>query len=79
MVEPMAKKTAPAADEPTPGGRRTAPVQVLKDVARMIAVVATHDGVSQADLVDPWIRQRAIMEYKRVSREIGREIEGFAE
>ena len=72
----MAKKK----DEPAPsGGRRTAPVQVMKDIARMIAVVATHDGVSQADLVDPWIRQRAIMEYKRVSREMGREIEGLSE
>lgn len=76
MDATMAKQKNPQPTEP--GGRRTAPVQVMKDIARWVAVVATHDGVTQADLLDPWLRQRALTEYQRVQREMGREIEGLS-
>lgn len=55
--------------------RKTAPVQVKKDVARWVAVVATHDGITQADLLDPVLRHWAITNYRRVLREMGKEIE----
>lgn len=73
-------KTGP--DRPDPekedrSGRKSAPVQVKKDLAKMVAIIATHDDVTQADLLDPVLRQWAITNYRRVMREIGKEIEGM--
>lgn len=70
----MAKKPNPAPKEDR-SNRKTAPVQVKKDVARWVAVVATHDGVTQADLLDPVLRQWALTNYRRVLGEMGRELD----
>jgi hypothetical protein len=56
------------------GGRRTAPVQVEKDLARMAAVIASHRGITQADLCSPVLRPFLIAQYRLVQQEIGREL-----
>jgi hypothetical protein len=55
-------------------GRNTAPVQVEKDLARMAAVVASHDGITQAALVSPILRPFLLAQYARVQEAIRREI-----
>ena len=55
-------------------GRKTAPVQVAKDLARMAAVVASHDGITQADLISPLLRPFLTAEYKRVQEQIQQEL-----
>jgi hypothetical protein len=52
------------------GGRRTAPVQVDKELARMIAVIASHDGITQADLLNDHLRPFVKMHYERVQQQI---------
>lgn len=69
---------ATVAKEPKPkpksgddrSNRRTAPVQVEKDLARMAAVIASHDGITQSDLVAPVLRPFLRMHYERVQKEI---------
>lgn len=38
--------------------RETAPVQVRRDLAKMLVVIAAHRDVKIADVLDPVIRQR---------------------
>lgn len=76
MGTPKKPDPAPKDDR---GNRKAAPVQVKKDLARWIAVIATHDGITQADLLDPWLRQRVLTEYQRVQREMGKEIAALGE
>ena len=55
-------------------GRKTAPVQVPKELARMLGQIAAHDEVSQGELLDPLIRQWIVTQYERVMREMGQEL-----
>lgn len=68
----MAKKESKPA-----GGRRTAPIQVDKDLARMIAVIASHDGTTQADVVSAHLRPFVLMHYDRVQKAIEAELKGL--
>ena len=54
--------------------RRTAPIQVEKDLAKMAATIASHDGISQAALISPQIRQFLKTQYERVQREISAQL-----
>ena len=54
--------------------RNTAPVQVEKDLARMAAVVAQFDGITQSLLVSPILRPFLEVEYDRVQKAIQREL-----
>ena len=72
IMSPKKKEPAPKEDR---SNRKTAPVQVKKDLARWVAVVATHRGITQADLLDPWLRQRVLTEYRLVTQEMGQEID----
>ena len=60
-------------------GRRTAPIQVEKELARMAAVIASHDGITQAELVSPVLRQFLRTHYERVQKEIQENIKKMAE
>ena len=55
--------------------RRTAAVQIEKDLARMIAVIASHDGITQSDLVSAHLRPFILTHYERVQQAIQKEIE----
>lgn len=55
-------------------GRTTAPIQVPKDLARMAAVVAQFDGITQADLVGPVLRPFLLAQYARVQEAIRQEL-----
>jgi hypothetical protein len=54
-------RTAVAKKRPSEKGedrsnRKTAPIQVEKELARIAATVASHRGITQADLLSPVIR-----------------------
>lgn len=72
----MAEKRKEVAklDDKNREGRNTAPIQVEKDLARMAAVIASHDGITQAKLVSPIIRQFLEVEYDRVQKQIREEL-----
>lgn len=55
--------------------RKTAPIQVDKDLARMAAVIASHRGITQAKLVSPHLRPYLIGLYQEVQEEIAAELE----
>lgn len=65
---PTKKKTEAAPE------RRTAAIQIDKDLARMAAVIASHRRTSQAELVSPVLRQFLEAQYAVVSAEIQREV-----
>jgi hypothetical protein len=65
----VAKQKPDDVDKPT-GGRKTAPVQIEKELARMAAVIASHDGITQAELLSPVIRGFLRGQYERVQKEI---------
>lgn len=54
--------------------RKTAAIQIEKDLARMAAVIASHRRMSQADLVSPVLRQFLTAQYAVVSAEIQKEV-----
>lgn len=56
--------------------RRTAAIQIDKDLARMAAVIASHRRISQSDLVSPVLRQFLEAQYALVSAEIQKEVKG---
>lgn len=75
MSTVMAKKkpTKPevGSNEPAKGGgRKTAPIQVEKQLARWAAVIAAHDGTTQSDLVSPVLKPFLKLHYERVQKEI---------
>ena len=72
MSTTMSKKKSGEADDRS--GRRTAPIQVEKDLARMAAVIASHDGITQADLVSPVLRPFLLGQYARVKQAIDNEL-----
>jgi hypothetical protein len=55
--------------------RRTAPVQVEKELARMVAVIASHRGISQSDFLSPFIKQYVITNYRQVRGAMGKELD----
>jgi hypothetical protein len=61
--------------EPKKGDRRTAAVQVDKDLARMAAVVASYDGITQGDLCSPVLRPFLEAEFARVQEAMRRDVE----
>lgn len=52
------------------GGRKTAPVQIDRELARMAAVIAAHDDTTLSDLLKPVLAPFIRMHYERVQREI---------
>lgn len=61
------KKNQPKDDR---SGRQTAPVQLPKELARMVATIASHDGISQGELITPILYGPIKMHYERVLREM---------
>lgn len=51
-------------------GRKSAPVQIEKDLARMAALIAAHDEITLSDLLSPVLRQFIRTNYERVQKEI---------
>lgn len=69
----VAKKPEPKDDR---AGRRTAAIQIEKDLARMAAVIASHRGITQSDLCSPVLRDYLTLQYRLVKEEIDRELKG---
>lgn len=57
--------------------RKSAPIQVDKEIARRVAVIATHMGITQSEFVTPYIRQYVNTHYRKVVSEMGDEAEGL--
>lgn len=53
--------------------RRTAPVQIDRELARRAAVVATHMGITQSELLSPRLAQFINTMYRKVVSEMGDE------
>jgi CHASE3 domain sensor protein len=75
----VAKKPKDEKEKDDRRGRRTAPVQVDKDLARMCAVIASHDGVNQADVLRDVLRPFLEANYKRVQQAIEAELKARRE
>lgn len=70
------KKPATGANEGKESrGRRTAPIQVEKELARMVAVIASHRGIGQSDVVSAHLRPFLLAQYELVRQEIQRELD----
>lgn len=54
--------------------RKTAPVQIDAELARMAAVIAAHDKKNIADIISPLVRQWLLTNYERVQKEIQQRI-----
>lgn len=59
--------------------RKTASVQVDADISRMIAVVASHQRKSQAELISLVLRKFIVPLYAKVSVEIQQEMKSAEE
>jgi hypothetical protein len=71
MGPPVMAKEKPKKVADDRSGRKTAPVQIDKDLAQMLATIATHEQTTQASLLTPLIRQWIITNYERVQKEMG--------
>ena len=66
----MARKKPQAGATDDRSGRKTAPIQVEKELARMAAVIAAHRGVTMAEVISPLIRQWLVTNYDMVQKEM---------
>ncbi len=76
MVATMAKKPEVSAEVGAGRTRKSAPIQVERDLARMAAVIASHDGITQSDLISPHLRPFLLTHYRRVQQAIHAELKG---
>lgn len=72
-METMMAKSQPASKEDR-SARKTAAVQIEKDLARMAAVIASHRGVTQSEVCSPVLRPHLLTQYRLVQEEISREL-----
>jgi hypothetical protein len=70
-----AKKPVESGELRDKRNRKSAPVQVDIDLARMIGVISTHDGITQAELISDHLRPFVLTNYARVQRQIGEELD----
>ena len=70
MVTVAREKPQPSRKVADRGGRKSAPVQIDRELARMAAVIAANDGVTLSDLLTPVVRQFIMTNYERVQKEI---------
>lgn len=74
----MAKKTDGGPGNSVPPGkpqRRTQAVQIEKELARMVAVIASHRGISQSEFLSDYIRQYVTTNYRQVRTAMGKELD----
>lgn len=72
MAAELRGETVPHTKPIRQGGEKgTATVQIEADLAKMLAVVCAHDGVSSSQLLSPQLAKWLEKEYARVQREMG--------
>ncbi len=76
MAEPKRKFSEVKEDR---SGRKSGPIQVEKDLARMAAVIAAHDNITQSELVSDHLRPFLITHYRRVQQAIREELKGSSQ
>lgn len=76
-VATMAKEKPKNVDDRS--GRKTAPVQVEKELARMAATIAAHRGVTMAEIITPLIRQWLVTNYDLVQKEMAARVKELRE
>jgi hypothetical protein len=54
--------------------RKSAPIQIEKELARWAAVISSHDGITQSELVSDHLRPFLRAHYERVQQEIQAEL-----
>ena len=55
-------------------GRTTTAIQIDQDLARKIAVIASHRGIRQSEVISPVLRDIVEAQYALVSSEIQQEL-----
>jgi len=72
----MPRKKAPAGpgDDPARSKRKTAPIQVNAEITHMVSVICAHDKITQAELLDEFIRPFVEKHYRRVQLEIAERV-----
>lgn len=71
MVNVMAKERPKAGkDDANRPGRKSAPIHIEKELARMAAVIAANDEITISELLTPVVRQFIVTNYQRVQKEI---------
>lgn len=70
VAKAKAEGDTPEPERDSRPGRKSAPIQIEKDLARMAAVIAAHDGVTLSELLSPQLRQFIRTNYERVQKEI---------
>lgn len=66
IMPPRKSKNGPTDDR---SNRKTAPIQVEKELAVMVVQIAAHDGKTIAETISPLIRQWVLTNYERVLAE----------
>lgn len=72
------KKPADGADDVPKedrSNRKSAPIQVDKDLAKMAAVISTYRGITQAELCSPMIRKALTAEYRLFQEEVAKNLQ----
>lgn len=70
----MPRKKPPPPEPGQKPKRKTAPIQVKAEIARMTAVICAHDGITQADLLDEYLSPFVTQHYRRVQLEIAENV-----
>lgn len=73
VAKPTKKPEPEVKDERS--GRKTAPIQVEKELARWAAVVASYDQITQAELVSDHLRPFLKAHFERVQAAMRRELD----
>lgn len=71
------KDQEPAEDEKPKedrSGRKTAPVQIDKDLAHMAAVIASYRGITQSQVCSPALRPHLTAQYRLIQEEMAQEL-----
>lgn len=78
MPRPKKEKPGnqPGEKKPT---RSTAPIQIDAELARMAAVIASHDKTSISEIISPLVRQWLLTNYERVDQEMQSRIQVMKE
>lgn len=69
----------PEPTEAGEGGRQTRPVQIDRELVRMIRVVCSHDEITANDFLEPVLTQYVRTHYERVQKAMGLDVQRMRE
>jgi hypothetical protein len=70
--KPKAAESGDESPKDDRSNRKSAPIQVEKELARMAAVIASYRGITQSELCSPAIRPFLMAEYRLIQEEMAK-------